>query len=180
MSENLEQYKAVAAAFGEQVGAVSDWTAPSECEGWTARDVVAHVVYGHRRVLANIDGGEPAEVGPDDDPAAAWRDTHQEVTTRIADPTVCATVIQGPFGPIPVEDAFGGLLAFDTMVHTWDLGHAVGRDVRLSPATVERCQATLGPLDDGIRGPGFFGTKLTPPDGADAQTALLYFLGRQA
>ena len=33
---------------------------------------------------------------------------------------------------------------------------------------------------DAMRGPGAFGPELTPPEGADTQTRLLAFLGRQA
>jgi hypothetical protein len=35
-------------------------------------------------------------------------------------------------------------------------------------------------MDAMIRQPGIFGPKLDPPPGADEQTQLLYFLGRQA
>ncbi|MFB6980597.1 maleylpyruvate isomerase N-terminal domain-containing protein [Streptomyces scopuliridis] len=36
------------------------WDAASPCEGWTARDVVAHVINGHRGILAVVNGRPPA------------------------------------------------------------------------------------------------------------------------
>ncbi|MFD4761028.1 maleylpyruvate isomerase N-terminal domain-containing protein [Streptomyces sp. NPDC058439] len=35
------------------------WDASSPCAGWTARDVVAHVVNGHRCILVVVNGKPP-------------------------------------------------------------------------------------------------------------------------
>jgi len=44
---------------------------------------------------------------------------------------------------------------------------------------VQRVHEALAPMDEKMRGPGAFGPKLDPPPGADEQTKLLAFLGRQ-
>lgn len=35
-------------------------------------------------------------------------------------------------------------------------------------------------MGEAMRGPGAFGPELTPPEGADAQTRLLAFVGRRS
>ena len=38
------RHEAVAGDFGRLVGAATDWSAPAPVPGWTARDLVRHVV----------------------------------------------------------------------------------------------------------------------------------------
>ena len=61
MSEISERYRAVADGFGARLDGVGPdvWSTKTPCEEWTARDLVAHVVGVHRRVLATLDGSEP-------------------------------------------------------------------------------------------------------------------------
>lgn len=67
----------------------------------------------------------------------------------------------------------------DTLFHAWDLARATGQDENLDPAACEHVLTVLGPLDAGIRGPGWFADKIEPPAGADPQTRLLCFGGRR-
>jgi SAM-dependent methyltransferase len=57
MSEVVERYEGLAAQFGERVEAVPDdkWSAAAPCEGWTARDVVKHVIEGQQSIVAGLD-----------------------------------------------------------------------------------------------------------------------------
>src|ERR671916_324336 len=50
MSDIADRYDRLAADFASTIAAVPDdaWSSPSPCEGWTARDVVAHLVDNHR------------------------------------------------------------------------------------------------------------------------------------
>ena len=74
MTDVQDRYRLVSNGFDAAVKAVTPdkWDAQSPCEQWTARDVVAHVVEGHRGVIADVRGGESETLGADEDPRQAW------------------------------------------------------------------------------------------------------------
>jgi len=182
MSEMTERFELVAAGFDERVQAVPQdrWSAQSPCEDWTARDVVGHVVRNYRSMAAEATGREAQMMGEDEDPTRAWSDAYGQLSALGKDPDARVKPVRGPGGPTPLEQAMGSLVAMDTLVHTWDLARAVGGDERLDPGVTHFSRQMLEPMDDMIRRPGVFGPKLDPPEGADEQTQLLYFLGRRA
>ncbi len=187
MSEMTDRFEMVAAGFDQTVRAVPPqrWTAQSPCQGWTARDVVGHVVRNYRSIAAEAAGDEAAgdevgEMGPDEDPVEAWSGAYARMRELARDPEVLARSVPGPGGPTPLEQALGTLISMDTHVHKWDLARAVGGDETLDPEVVALTLQMLEPIDDMIRRPGVFGPRLEPPAGADAQTRMLYFLGRRA
>lgn len=61
----------MAGDFGRLFGAATDWSAPAPVPGWTARDLVRHLVDWFPGFLTA--GGIDLPPGPsvDDDPAAA-------------------------------------------------------------------------------------------------------------
>jgi uncharacterized protein (TIGR03086 family) len=165
--------------FDARVQAVSPdaWSSPSPCEGWTARDVVAHVTNNLFGVKAGLSAGAPRQVGADEDIAAAWAEARDGFLGALPGADL-STTLPGPFGPMPAEQLIGRLIATDVLVHTWDLARATGGDERLDADAVEGAHSGLKPLDAMLRVPGVFGPKVEPPSGADAQTQLLCFLGR--
>jgi uncharacterized protein (TIGR03083 family) len=68
-----DNYDVVSAGFGAAVGSVApdQWGSQSPCEEWTARDIVSHIVEGHRSVISGVRGGEPGSFGADEDPTQA-------------------------------------------------------------------------------------------------------------
>src|SRR5579859_5316124 len=182
MSDSVDRYELVAAGFDQRVKAVpaDKWDAPAPCEGWTARDVVAHVVGGHRSMAAAATGEEPEGTAVEQDPGQAWAEAYGRLTALSQDPDILSKPVNGPLGPVPLEQALGSLVSMDTHIHTWDLARAVGGDERLDPEVVRFAWEMLQPMDAMLRRPGVFGPKLEPPADADEQTKLLYFLGRRA
>jgi uncharacterized protein (TIGR03086 family) len=182
MTEVQERYREVSNGFDAAVNAVSAdaWGTQSPCEEWKARDVVAHVVAGHRSVIAGVRGGEPSPLGADEDPKEAWEEASRAVDEITGDPESLAKEIDGPAGKMPAGELIGRFVTMDLLVHTWDLARTVGADERLDEDAVRRAYEGLKPMDAVIRRPGVFGPKLEPPSGADLQTEFLYFLGRQA
>lgn len=178
MPAALVIYRRIADAFTARVDGVSGdgWSAPSPCAGWTARDVVVHVIDAHRRL---VDGDRARPVGPDEDVATTWHQAYDAAKDLLAQPGALEAVRPGPFGPMPTEQLLTRLITTDILVHTWDLARATGQDERLDPEAVERAYSGLKPMDAMIRMPGVFGPKVTPPEGADLQTEFLCFLGRQ-
>lgn len=182
MNAVQERYRQVAAGFDAVVRAVGrdSWHAQSPCEGWNARDVVAHVVEGHRGVIARVRGGQSKPMGAGEDPAKAWEDASSAMGAITADAEALEREIEGPVGRMPAEQVIGRFVTMDLLVHTWDLARAVGADERLDEAAVRHAYEGLKPVDTMIRQPNVFGPKLEPPEGADLQTEFLYFLGRRA
>jgi len=155
------------------------WSNPSPCPEWSAHGVAQHVVDTHRRVLTRLTGGDPTPPDTDEDLAASWEVESAAVRAALADPERAATPVDSFGSTQPFEDLIGTLLCADTVIHTWDLARATGQDDRLDPAAVAAAQAFLEPNDAMLRRPGGFGPKVEPPDGADAQTRLLCFVGRR-
>ena len=182
MTDVQGAYRLVASGFDAAIrGAMPDkWEAQSPCELWKARDVVAHVVAGHRGVIAGVRGGESKPLGADEDPKQAWEEVSRVIDEITRDPDALAKEIDGPTGKMPAGEIIGRFVTMDLLVHTWDLARAVGADERLDEGSVRRAYETLKPMDAMIRQPNVFGSKLEPPRGADLQTEFLYFLGRRA
>ncbi len=180
MPDPAARYRAVADGFTATLAGVPPdrWRAPSPCQGWTARDVAAHVVMTHRRVLAMAGGPEPPEVGPDDDLDAAWSEASGAMLGAVSDPEVAGRVVTARFGEMPFGDIVSRMVCADTLIHTWDLARAAGEDERLDPDSVTHVATFLAGAGDAIRSPGGFGPALDPPVGADEQTRLICLAGR--
>src|SRR5580704_10423162 len=107
MSEAIDRYQNVATGFDRRVRAVpaDKWDAPTPCEGWTARDVVAHVVGSHRSMAAAATGKEPEGTAVEEDPGQAWAEAYGRVMALTKDPDVLSKPVDGPLGPLPLEQA---------------------------------------------------------------------------
>jgi uncharacterized protein (TIGR03086 family) len=181
MSEVSDRYAVIGDAFTQRIGAVPEgrWDAPSPCTDWTAREIVVHVITTHTRVLASLDGSDPAPVSGEDDLVVAWQRATNAIRDALKDPERAGVTVSGMFGEQPFESLVGRLLCADTLIHTWDFARATGQDESLDPDAVAKAIEFLSPIDDAIRRPGGFGPKIDPPPDADVQTRLLNFAGRR-
>ncbi|HEY0687698.1 MAG TPA: TIGR03086 family metal-binding protein, partial [Kribbella sp.] len=194
MSENADRFERVAGDFLVRIEAVpaDRWTNSSPCPGWTAREVVAHVINEQRRILATLRRTEPkrlygvavAEMGSqpavDDqaDLAAAWGEIGAGLVEAVDDPACADVQLPTPVGPMPFAEVVDALPE-DVLIHTWDLARATGGDEQLDAEAVAHVFEKFRPLDEALRQPWAFGPKITPPPGADVQTEFLCFVGRQ-
>ncbi|HEY6471706.1 MAG TPA: TIGR03086 family metal-binding protein [Acidimicrobiales bacterium] len=182
MTEVQERYRKVSSGFDGAVNAASPdrWDTQTPCAEWKARDLVGHVVAGHRGVIAGIRGGEATPLGDNEDPQDAWQQVSRAIIEITGDPEAIAIELDGPTGKMPAGEMIGQFMCMDVLVHTWDLARTVGADEHLDEDSVRLAYDALKPVDAMIRRPGVFGPKLEPPAGADLQTEFLYFLGRRA
>jgi uncharacterized protein (TIGR03086 family) len=176
-----ELYGRIAERFGDLIincppGA---WEAASPCPGWTARDVVAHVVTNHRRAIAGLDGSGYSAPGRGEDLPQAWEAVSGQVGAALRDPVKAQAPLGEEFGSIPFEEFVRRMACADTLIHGWDLARATGQDEVLDPEAVAVATEILLPEDGDIRMPRAFGAKVPPAADADAQTRLLNFLGRR-
>lgn len=182
MNSTVTQYEAADRPLSAVLDSVpaTAWSAPSPCEGWSAADVVAHMVETQRDFLTThgADLGQAPDVPAD--PAAAWRDHSKRVLAALADDAFTATAYDGHFGPTTVGATLEQFYLFDMVVHRWDVARAAGLDAGLSDAEIDRVDAgadSFGPAlyMDGVCRPG-----VEAPEGADRATRVLARLGRQA
>lgn len=177
-----EQFRRAAATFSAVAHAVPPdrWDDPSPCEGWSARDVVTHMVEWMPGLLASI--GAPVAGVPDaaTDPATAWDRLAAGIQAVLDDPDRARREITHEhLGTLTVERAIGMTMTGDVLVHTWDVARATGGDERL-PADLVRQQAEgMAAMGDALEQSGHFGPVVAVPDDADEQTRMLGLSGRR-
>lgn len=182
MSEMVERYRRVAADFTARVDAVpaDRWDSPAPCEGWVARDVVRHLVEWMPGMFLDSVGIErPALPSVDADPAGAWRALDSAIQGALDDPEVAGREVDMRMGRFSLEEAVDRFGTGDVLVHTWDLARATGQDETLDPDEVHRMFEGMEPMDEMLRQSGQFGPRVEAPPGADEQTQLIAFTGRQ-
>ena len=181
MSDVSERYGRLAEAFKSTIGAVpaDAWEAPSPCVGWTARDVVRHVIDAQGMFLGFV-GKELGDIpSVDDDPLGAWTAASAEIMRGLQDPAVANAEYKGFSGPSTFERGVDQFLCFDLVVHAWDLATAAGLDHRMPPEEVGKVRTVAESFGPALRSPQAFGPEIEPPPDADEQDRLLAFLGRR-
>lgn len=160
--------------------APEDFGAQTPCEQWVVRDVLEHVLGNIEVFIGVARDGKPFEMpeererlGPD--PAASLR--------AAADENIQAwrgsDAVDTPTGMIPGVTLFDINLA-DTVMHTWDIAKAVGRDPGLDPEVVD---IVLGKMEGEWHRIGHtmgaFGPPCDAPEGAPPLDRLVALTGRQ-
>jgi uncharacterized protein (TIGR03086 family) len=177
-----ERFRRVAGRFTDRANEVPEgaWENPAPCDGWTARDIVDHLVTWVPGFMASsagivIDPGPPVAI----DPAGAWINLADQIQALLDDPVVAAREFDGgPIGTQTVESAIGMIVLGDVVVHTWDLARATGLDESLDHEIVTEMLIGMRPMDEMLRQSGHYGPKVEVADDADDQTQLIAFTGR--
>lgn len=180
MSGVADEHRRVAGVFTERVEGTTDWDAPAPVDGWTARDVVRHLVEWFPAFLES-GAGVRLDRGPsvDDDPVAAWRTHSDAVQGLLDDPATPAKVLSDPhIGEVPLDEAVDRFYTADVFMHTWDLSRATGQDETLDPGKCAVMLEGMEPFEEAMRASGQYGPRVAVPDDADVQTRLLAFIGR--
>jgi uncharacterized protein (TIGR03086 family) len=183
LSEIAERYRRVGGRFTARVNEVPDaaWENPAPCDGWTARDVVRHMVEWMPAFLVTA-GGPSLAPGPsvDEDPAGAWAALDAGLQSLLDDPVASATTIEHPrAGRHRLDDAIAMFFLGDVLVHTWDLARATGLDETIDADVVHDMLIGMEPLDEMLRASGQYGPRVQVAADADEQTRLIAFTGRQ-
>lgn len=156
------------------------WSAPSPCRGWTAGDVLAHLVATQRSFLA--DRGLDLAPAPDvaADPVGAWMAHAAEVEELLARPEVVGQAYDGYFGPTTLGESMVRFYVMDMVAHRWDVARATGSDEAFTDAELDQLELQLDGYGDAAYAPGVFEPALDAPPGADRQVRLLARMGRRA
>ena len=175
-----ERHRQVAGLFTERVGATSSWDAPAPVEGWAARDVVRHLIEWLPGLLSGGAGIElPRGPSVEEDPVAAWQVHCDAVQALLDDPQTADRELVNPhIGRLPVPVAIDQFYVSDVFMHTWDLSRATGQDDRLDPGFCAQLLGGMEPIEQVLRSSGQYGPRVEVPAGADVQTRMLGFIGR--
>jgi uncharacterized protein (TIGR03086 family) len=182
MDTTSMQFESARRPLTEVVAAVAPdaWANPSPCEGWSARDVLGHLITTQREFLT----GHGVDLGPAPDltadPAGAWRDHAQRVATALADDALTATPYDGHFGPTTIGATFAQFYVWDMLVHRWDIARAVGADAGLSADELDRIEAGAESFGEALHMEGICRPGLDVPPDAARPTRVLARLGRAA
>lgn len=179
-TDALTAWQERSAPFTDAVQAVHDWHAPSPCEGWSARDVLDHVLETERSFLA-AQGLLPTAAGADaGDPVALWEAHQREVTALLADPSIAQGPYEGAFGPTTVGALMVEFYGFDLIVHRWDLDRSQGHEAALSARELAMVEAAVADWGEHAYAPGIFARPVPVPEDADQQTRVLALTGRRS
>src|SRR5450631_270521 len=178
-----DEYRDLAGRFTEIVAGVLDnaaWSRPAPPEGWTARDVVRHLVEWFPAFLRQgADITLPAGPKVDDDPAGAWHTFNDGVQALLDDPKAEGRMFSHEHtGDLPLPRAIAQFFTADVFMHSWDLAHATGQDETLDPERCAMMLAGMEPFEEMLRTSGQYGPRVEAPDDADVQTKFLAFIGR--
>jgi uncharacterized protein (TIGR03086 family) len=182
-TEPAAEHRSIAGTFTERVrgAAPQAWDAEAPVPGWTARDVVRHLVDWFPAFLA--DGADlqlPPGPSADDDPVAAWEHHARAVQAVLDDPATPGRSFAHPMLPeMPLDQAISRFYTNDVFMHTWDLARATDQDERLDEDRCRELFEGMQPMDEVLRQSGQYGPKVPVPDDADWQARLLGFIGRR-
>ena len=153
------------------------WDAPTPCAGWTARDVVEHVVTTQADFLAqhDLDPGPTVDLA---DPAAAWRTRRAHVEGLLADDGVAARAYDSYFGPSTIAATMADFYGWDLVVHGSDVARATGQPWSVSDEEAVALHATADGWGDALYSEGVCGPAVPVPDDASPSERLLARLGR--
>jgi uncharacterized protein (TIGR03086 family) len=166
---------AAVAFFTEAVAQIpsESWDLPSNLEGWTIRDLVAHSTGTTAKIVTLAEGGQvpPGPADPadwkSDDPAADLR----KLANRLRDalPSADLDALLQPLTTIVV-----GL-----SIHAWDVYRSQHRPVELPDDLLGFCQKVAESVpEEALRQPGVFGPAQPAPDDATPTEKLMAFFGR--
>ena len=174
------RWAAAAKPFTAMVDAVADWDAASPCEGWTAADLVDHVVASERDFAARQGREVPVFDGSRSPKATQWAKHEAAMSALAGDPEFTQRAMETAVGAMTVGEALLHFHAFDLIVHRWDLARSQGRDEEFTELEMDRVEAALDSFGDRAYAPGILGPRLEAAPGASRQERLLARLGRRA
>ncbi len=172
-----DRHREVAGAFSDRVVATRDWEAPAPVAGWTARDVVGHLVEWFPGFLSG--GGITLAAGPAiaEDPAAAWQ--HQAGAVQDLIEARGDESFTHPYaGTHRLADAVDRFYTADVFMHTWDLARATGQEPGLDEDFAATLLEGMRPIEELLRSSGQYGAPVPVAADAPVVDRLMGFIGR--
>lgn len=166
------------ARFSAILAAADDaWDAQTPCEGWSVRDVVAHVIDTQRDFLAGRDlyAGPAADLA---DPAAAWDAHRDHVLAVLGEEGTAEREYDGYFGRTTIAATMAHFYGWDLVVHGSDVARAAGQQWSISDDEAQELHATADGWGEALHSEGICAAPVEVSEDASATARLLARLGR--
>lgn len=155
---------------------------PTPCSQFTVRDVLDHMLVLGGAFGYAFRGEEAPEIEPPPRdgrvPTAEFRKTMEDLLDAVRSPGAMERTVSSPMGDMPGE-TFARLVAFDGLVHGWDLARSTGQDYRIPDTVVAAVdEFARGAITDDMRDGDTFKAATTTPQGATRLEHLVAFSGR--
>ena len=152
---------------------------------WNVRDLLAHMLYELSWVADILSGKTIAEVGDrydgdliGDDLRSSWDKAEAEARQAV-NKVDLDRIIHLSYGDFPAKH-YLQQESNDQLIHSWDLGTAIGMAVRFDPEAAKHLYQETLPNKDQLAATGLFAPAIEVSDSEDIQTKLLALFGRKA
>lgn len=156
--------------------------AKSPCAEFDVAGVLGHMTGLASSFAPMFRGEEPAEVSSlpgDATPTVQFNHAMDGLLAAVSSPGALERTIQTPGGPMPGA-VFARLVAFDGLVHGWDLAIATQQDWQPPEHLVAEVDTfAREAITAEMRNGDAFGPEQQPPANADTMLRLVAFTGRQ-
>lgn len=175
-----DRYRRLAEAFDATVSAISPegWGRPSPCVGWSARDVLVHVLNSQADAVTKVGLSIDRSADSTADALAAWREVRDGMQALLDDPDAAALEYQSFGATTTIADTVERFLCFDLIVHRWDIASAAGTSVTMSTGDIDDANAFLDSMGQMFYDYGAGGPAVEVADNAPPQDKLLGRSGR--
>ncbi len=154
------------------------WSMPSNCGGWSVKDLADHVLGGNRFAVGMLAGLDAATAfaaalagGFDADPVSAYRVSVQAQLDAFEAADALDVVVHHPAGDIGGRQLLGFRLG-DLLLHGWDLAQSTGADDALDPDLVPAVWDAYQPILTAANDREAFGGGTSGTVSADASLSL--------
>lgn len=193
MDDLVSKFLAAQRAFGERVHAVREdqWKAPTTCSKWDVAALVSHVIDENRWVAPLIHGHDlesagkivegarslPVDGGVGANLVQEWDDASLTAADAYGEDGAMDRTVALSRGATPARDYISEMV-FDHLVHSWDLGKAIGYT---EPLPADVIDAVYG-MAKGMGDLSSFGEMFAPavpvPEDASTLDKLIALTGR--
>lgn len=155
---------------------------PTPCAAFTVHDVLNHMIVLGGSFAYSFRGEEVPEgkppTSPGRVPAPEFRSAMSSLLAAVASPGAMERTINAPMGAMPGE-VFARFVAFDGLIHGWDLATATGLDYEIPQKVVAAVdEFARGAIRSEMRDGDTFKVETSPPAGASTLERLVAFSGR--
>ena len=183
MSENLRDFTKAVYLMDAVVRRtpVDRWDQPSPCEGWNARDVVAHQVGVLRGLAETVRSGQmalPAEPEDRSDPVALWEEARDSVLAALDQPGRLQQEGRFWFGEMSIDQLIA-VVQWDPLTHAWDLARATGQEAHLDVGLAQKSYDTISSMRPSLAKRNLVSAEpVAVADDADIVSRYLSLVGR--
>lgn len=155
---------------------------PTPCSDFTVHGVLDHMMVLGGTFTYSFRGEEAPELKPPAVygwvPAAEFREVMDDLLDAVKSPGAMERPITTPMGEMPGE-TFARFVAFDGLMHGWDLASSTGQRFEVPPAvTCAVDEFARGALTPEMRDGDTFKDETTAPEDASRLERLVAFSGR--